>query len=97
MMHLNANWAVLEQRRDNLDGARDRCAQAMAVAERRYGSGSPEAAVIYANAAHLAHSSGRRDEAAGYAKRAVLGLEGRASADLPSLRLARQVRDALDA
>ena len=38
---------------------------------------------------------GDRETARAYAQEALRGLEGRATADLPSLRLARQVHDAL--
>jgi tetratricopeptide (TPR) repeat protein len=92
MMHLNANWAVLEQRRGDLAAARDRYARAIEVAERRK---SPEAALIYANAAHLAFTCGEERTAGDYARRAVAGLQDWASDDLPSLVLARQVLDAL--
>jgi tetratricopeptide (TPR) repeat protein len=95
MMHLNANWAVLEQNRGNFAAARDRYARAITVAEN--GPAGPETAVIYANAAHLAYTCGERDVANRYTQRALLGLEGQVSADLPSLRLVRQVRDALNA
>ena len=95
MMHLNANWAVLEQQRGHYAAAQDRYARAITVAEN--GPAGPETAVIYANAAHLAYTCGERDAANYYAQRALLGLEGRVSADLPSLRLVRQVRDALNA
>ena len=95
LMHLNANWAVLEHLQGNLAAARDRYAAVIAAAERLNGPGHPDAAVIYANAAHLALTDGDRDTAWAYAQQALHGLEGRATADLPSLRLARQVRDAL--
>jgi tetratricopeptide (TPR) repeat protein len=97
MMHLNANWAVLEQRQGNLSAAREHYAQALDVAEQLGGSARPAAAGIYANAAQLALTSGDRDRAGDYAKRALSGLEGWAATDLPALRLAREVRDALDA
>ena len=96
MIHLNANWAVLEQHRGDLAAARIRYDQAIDAAERLREPGHPETAAIYANAAHLAHTVGDQDTARGYVERALSGLEGRAAADLPSLRLARQVRDALD-
>lgn len=96
LMHLNANWAVLEHLQGDLPAARERYAAAIAAAERLNGPGHPDAAVIYANAAHLALTDGDRDTAWSYAQQALYGLEGRASADLPSLRLAQQVRDALN-
>jgi tetratricopeptide (TPR) repeat protein len=96
LMHLNANWAVLEQHQGDLVAARTRYADAIAAAERLLGPDSAQPAVIYANAAHLAFTCGDRDTAAAYAHHAVHGLEGWASEELPSLRLARQVLDALD-
>jgi tetratricopeptide (TPR) repeat protein len=96
MMHLNANWAVLEQQRGNLAAAQNRYAQALDTAERLGEQGRPEIAAIYANAAHLALTCADRDTAAAYTQRALLGLEGRVAEDLPSMRLVRQVHDALN-
>ena len=95
MMHLNANWAVLEQHRGNLVTAQKRYAQALDTAERLGEQDRPEIAAIYANAAQLALTCGDRDTAAAYTQRALLGLEGRVAEDLPSMRLVRQVQDAL--
>jgi tetratricopeptide (TPR) repeat protein len=95
MMHLNANWAVLEQHRGDDNAAQSHYERALEAAERLGETGHAAAPTIYANAAHLAYACGDFDTAGYYVERALAGLEGRATADLPSLRLARQVRDAL--
>jgi len=97
VMHLNANWAVLEQHQGNFSEAQNHYADAINTAERLSDSDRPETAVIYANAAHLAYVCGDRDRANSYTQRALLGLEGRVAEDLPSMRLVRQVHDALNA
>ncbi|HMD46075.1 MAG TPA: tetratricopeptide repeat protein [Acidimicrobiales bacterium] len=94
--YLLANEAVLHHRRGDLVRAEAGYAQALRLTETLLGPEHPQTAAVLANSAQLAADRGDQPRAAEQARRAVRILAGRVAPDLPSLRSAHAVLEAVE-